>query len=380
MRVLVIIYEFPPVGGGGGRVAEDICRGLVQRGHDVRILTSHLKGLPRREEIDGMHVLRVPVGRREAFKARFLDMFGYILSGFGAGLREISRWKPDIMHVHFAVPSGALALPLSLLTGVPYILTAHLGDVPGGVPDKTERWFRWIFPFTPPIWKAASKVFSVGEFTHGLAKQSYAIDAPVIPNGVDLNLLDPGEITLAVPPRIMFAGRFVTQKNPVQVVRALAHLKDESWECVMVGDGPLRPDVEQEIARHDLTDRFTLTGWITPDEVIEWFSKSDILFMPSLSEGLPVVGVQAVSMGLAVVASRVGGFIDLVEPDFNGFLLDEQDDRMGVDALRELLTSLELLLSFRKNSRQHAKRFDIQDIVDSYEAHMLAVIAKRSEI
>ncbi len=379
MRVLVLIYEFPPVGGGGGRVAEDICRGLIQRGHDVCILTSHLKGLPHHEERDGMQLLRVPVGRKQAFKAGFLDMLGYIVSGFGPGLRLISRWKPDVIHVHFAVPSGALALPLSILTRVPYILTAHLGDVPGGVPDKTERWFRWVFPFTPPIWRKAKKVFSVGEFTRELAKNSYVIEAPVIPNGVDLNLLNPGEIKLGEPPRIMFAGRFVTQKNPVQVVRALSKLKDIPWNCVMVGDGPLREAVEHAIDEHGLKDRFTLTGWITPDEVIAWFARSDILFMPSLSEGLPVVGVQAVAMGLAVVASRVGGFIDLVEPDFNGFLLDGQNAAMGESELRKLLTSPGLLSSFRKNSRQHAAKFDIQHIVDSYETALLDVIGTASE-
>lgn len=159
MRILVLIYEFPPVGGGGGRVAEDICRGLAKRGHELVVLTSHYKGLPRLEPRDGMLIRRIPVGRRVPFKAHFLDMFGYVMIGFFAGLGIILRWKPDVMHVHFAVPSGALALPLAWLTGVPYVLTAHLGDVPGGVPDKTERWFRWIFPLTPPIWKRAAHVF-----------------------------------------------------------------------------------------------------------------------------------------------------------------------------------------------------------------------------
>lgn len=378
MRVLVLIYEFPPVGGGGGRVAEDICRGLAGRGHEVLVLTSHLDDFPREETRDGYEIVRVPVGRKLAYKASFIDMFGYILSGFGPGLRIIKHWKPDVMHVHFAVPSGALALPLSVLTRVPYLLTAHLGDVPGGVPDKTAGWFKWVFPLTPPIWKFASKVFGVSKFTRKLVQESYSLDARVIPNGVDLELLDPGEISVENPPRIIFAGRFVTQKNPIQVVRALAQLQDLPWQCVMVGDGPLREDIEQEIVANGLDDRFTLTGWIAPDEVIDWYAKSDILFMPSLSEGLPVVGVQALAMGLAIVASPVGGFIDLVEPGQNGFLLKEQGVLMGVASLRELLTTPELLIAFRRSSRQIASRFDIQYIVDSYEAEMLAVMQGES--
>ncbi len=49
MKILVLIHEFPPVGGGGGRAAQDICQGLTERGHEVTVLTAHLKGLPKKE-------------------------------------------------------------------------------------------------------------------------------------------------------------------------------------------------------------------------------------------------------------------------------------------------------------------------------------------
>lgn len=215
----------------------------------------------------------------------------------------------------------------------------------------------------------------VSEFTRQLAQASYGVETRVIPNGVDLELLNPGEIILNQPPRILFAGRFVTQKNPVQVVRALAGLRHLPWECVMVGDGPLRAAVETEIERQQLGKRFTLTGWITPDEVIEWFRQCDILFMPSLSEGLPVVGVQALAMGLAIVASRVGGFIDLVEPGRNGFLLDDHSEQTGVAALNELLSEPQKLLAFCQYSRQHARKFDITQIVENYERELMQVIS-----
>ncbi|RME08560.1 MAG: glycosyltransferase family 1 protein [Anaerolineae bacterium] len=374
MRVLVLIYEFPPVGGGGGRVAEDICRGLVQRGHQVRVLTSHFQGLPRREEIDGIQVERVPVGRKLPFKAYLRDMMGYVLCGLLPALRVVRAWKPDVIHVHFAVPSGALAFVVHLLTGVPYVLTAHLGDVPGGVPEKTGRWFRWVAPFTPPIWRRAARVFGVSEFTRRLAEERYRVKVEVLHNGVDLRALDPGEISLSDAPQVVFAGRFVPQKNPLQVVRALDGVRDLPWHCVMVGDGPLRSAVQAEIQARGLEDRFSLPGWVSPDQVIEYLRESDILFMPSVAEGLPVVGVQALAMGLAVLAGRVGGFVDLVEHGRNGFLLDGSEGQsMGVSFLRQLLTDRQLLLRFRRESRLRAQRFDIENIVDAYEQALRAV-------
>jgi len=376
MKVLVLNHEYPPVGGGGGRVSEDIARSLVQRGHEVVLLTAHLEHLEKDSVQDGVRVIRIPSGRKEAFKANFLDMARYILMAIVPGLHWIRSWKPDVIHVHFAVPAGVLAWLLSRLTGVPYVLTVHLGDVPGATPEKTGRWFQWIFPFTPPIWKGAAKICAVSEFTRDLAQKSYALDMHVIPNGVDLVLLDPGKIQVGEPPRLIFAGRFVTQKNPIQVVRTLAAVDDLPWTCMMIGDGPLRPEVENEITRHGLENRITLSGWITSNQVIDRFAQSDILFMPSLSEGLPVVGVQAVAMGLAIVAGRAGGFVDLVEPEVNGYLLEGSSPTAGIPELRLLLSSAPRLQAYRNASRIIARRFDIQEVVIAYE-RVLEIAAQK---
>lgn len=83
----------------------------------------------------GLTFVRLPSKRTEPFAASFRIMLAFDLAGLWAGLAFIRRFHPDIIHAHFAVPAGALAFALSLLTGVPYILTAHLGDVPGGVPE-----------------------------------------------------------------------------------------------------------------------------------------------------------------------------------------------------------------------------------------------------
>lgn len=139
----------------------------------------------------------------------------------------------------------------------------------------------------------------------------------------------------------------------------------------MLGDGPLRAEVEGEIDRLGLRERFILPGWIEPDDVIDWFRRSDILFMPSRSEGLPVVGVQALALGLAVVAGQVGGFVDLVEPGVNGCLFDPDKPEPAADALRALLADPRELLAQREASRRLAGRFDLKQIVAQYEQLLL---------
>jgi glycosyltransferase involved in cell wall biosynthesis len=189
----------------------------------------------------------------------------------------------------------------------------------------------------------------------------------VIPNGVDLDTLKPGRVQLNEPPRIVFAGRFMAQKNPLQLVQTLNELKKLDWQCVMIGDGPLMQEIGQAISELDLRDRFQLPGWIDPQDVLNWFDKSDILFMPSRSEGLPVVGVQALAKGLAIVASRVGGFVDLVDNGKNGYLIPQEDTDAFSTALLSLLSDSNCLLSFRNASLEKAKYFEINQVVKDYE-------------
>jgi glycosyltransferase involved in cell wall biosynthesis len=371
MRILVLIHEFPPIGGGGGRVAEDICGKLAKRGHEVKVLTTHFKGLPYEEQRNGFHVTRFRSLRRQPYQANFLSMALYILAGLLVSLRFIGSFKPEIIHAHFAVPAGALAWMLSRVTGIPYVLTVHLGDVPGGVPEKTDEWFRWVYPFTPKIWRNAKEIVAVSEFTRQLALKKYKEEIQVLPNGVDLNTLMPDQISLNDPPRIVFAGRFMEQKNPLQVVQTLKALRELKWQCVMIGDGPLKEDVRCAINELGLQDRFQLTGWIEPQEVLAWFDRSDILFMPSRAEGLPVVGVQALAKGLAIVASHVGGFVDLVDNDKNGYL-ETEVDRFST-SLSGLLSDSNRLLSFRSASLEKAMSFELEQIVKEYETIFLRV-------
>jgi glycosyltransferase involved in cell wall biosynthesis len=367
LRILVLNYEYPPVGGGGGQASADLARALADRGHSIQVITAGLPGLAARAEEHGVSVRRVATGRRSRFRASFLVMAGYLGGALLPALRLARSWKPDVIHAHFAVPTGALALVVSRLTGAPYVLTAHLGDVPGGVPEKTGRWFRWVYPFTGPIWRGAAAVAAVSEYTRGLAAQHYPVPIVVIPNGVPIGKADSVR-PCGQPPRIVFVGRFQPQKNLLFLVDTLGEVRDLGWRCTLVGDGPLRSQVEQRIAGLDLTARIELTGWVAPEEAARRLSEADLLLMPSLSEGLPVVGIQALSHGLAIVASRVGGLAELVEDGANGWACDPGDAAGFRAALRASLEDPQRLLRMKQASKSMAVRYDIRRVAEAYEA------------
>jgi glycosyltransferase involved in cell wall biosynthesis len=367
VKILVLNYEYPPVGGGGGRACATLCQALVRRGHQVRVITSRAAGLPRREEEAGVSILRVPTGRRNYSRASLAAMVAYLLSAFFPALISLRRWRPDLLHVHFAVPTGALAPLLSRLSGVPYVLTAHLGDVPGGVEEKTGRWFRYIGPFTPPIWKRAAAVVAVSEHTRKLALAHYPVRIEVIPNGEALPPRDPGRLEVGRPPRILFAGRFQAQKNLSGLLRALAGVRDLTWTCDLYGDGPQRAELEGLRADLKLQERVRFHGWVEPRVVMEAMEGSDLLAMPSQAEGLPVVAVQALAQGLAIVATAAGGLAEVVKDGVNGRLVPVGDMDAFVGALRWCLEDEARLLNLKRASLVQAKRFDIEDVAARYE-------------
>jgi glycosyltransferase involved in cell wall biosynthesis len=375
VKILLLCYEYPPVGGGGGRVAAQVAAKLALRGHQIRVLTAGMGHLPRREVRDDIEIVRPRSFRRREDTCTVPEMGLYIVTSLLPVLREAHRWRPDIIHAHFAVPTGPIALAAGIFAGVPYVLTAHLGDVPGGVPEQTDHLFRLLGPFVSPIWRRAQAVTAVSRFVADLASKAYGVEPIVIPNGV--NPIASPEIEVHSPRRIVMVGRLSIQKNPVLAMAALALIKESDWSLEVIGDGPLRSEMQAAAEREGIEERVTLHGWLSHASVAQVMARSDILVMTSLHEGLPMVAIEALQWGLAIVGSQIGGMHDVVEEGKNGFLCELTPSAFA-EKLKGLLATPELLEGMRRASRQKAAAFDLEKIVSAYESVLKESIRKAS--
>jgi len=367
IRILVISHEYPPIGGGGGRVIQDLCEGIASASYNFYVLTAYWGDLPELEESENLIIERIRSHRTQAYRADLLAMACFVWKSFWRALRIIKKWHPDIIHAHFAVPGGASAAVASLLTHTPYIITVHGGDVPGGAPEKTKKWFRFILPFTRFIWKKADKIITVSQQSRQLAQTHYPVNIKVIPNGIDTARYLRTSLKIHDPPCITYIGRFSPEKNAQLVPKILSHLYDLRWKCVMVGDGPQMSRVQTLITKYKLNDRIKLPGWLNPQEVDELLLKCDILLMPSLREGMPMVGLQGLASGSALVMSNVGACPDMVDLEKNGFLIEAGNEEEYAHALRTLLSDPKILKQYKKSSIQKAQEFDIKKIINSYK-------------
>ena len=139
-------------------------------------------------------------------------------------------------------------------------------------------------------------------------------------------------------PRFVAIGRFVEQKGQLVALDALAEVVTTSPQAhlTLIGDGDMRPEIEARIAALGLSNHVTLTGWVDEARILAELQNAHALLMPSFAEGLPMVIMEAMAAGRAVIATYIAGIPELVLPGKTGWLTPAGDASALADAMNEL--------------------------------------------
>ena len=153
--------------------------------------------------------------------------------------------------------------------------------------------------------------------------------------------LDHGPVPIPMAPRLVNIGRIVEQKGQAILVQAVARLLEEGFdvELVIIGDGPMRSDIEALIDRLGLKDHVRVTGYLSNQGVREELLASRALVLPSFAEGLPGVFFEALALGRPVISTYIAAHPELIEPGVNGWLVPAGAVESLVDAMAEALTA-----------------------------------------
>ncbi len=357
-------------------MAKVIAEELVARGHEVRIQTAGMRHLPAHETIDGVEVFRAHSFRRREDRCSVLEMGLFCATSYRPALRHCREWKPDVIHAHFAMPTGLLAWAVHRRTRVPYVLTAHLGDVPGGVPEQTDRLFQLVDPFAQKVWRQAAAATAVSSFVQELAEKAYGRNVTRILNGIDMSDAPAPPGSVGHPRRLIFIGRLNPQKCPLFLIEVLAGLEATDWRMTLIGDGTLMEATRRRAAELDVISRIDFTGWLAGSEVQRHLSNADLILMPSSFEGLPVAAIEALKYGVAIAASDIPGVHDVVTDGVNGLRLPVGDSASWIAGVKSLLADEPRLLAMKKESHQHARTFDLQRITVEYESVLERVVGR----
>jgi glycosyltransferase involved in cell wall biosynthesis len=380
-RILVLTTTLParPDDGTPAFVLE-LAQALSEE-NDLTILAPRVPASAARERLGEVEIRRFPYFPRrfegladgaimpnlQAEPWRIVEVPPLLLGFLRAAAMEVRRTGPDLVHAHWLLPGGALALTLRRLFGVPYIVTAHAADVFRLRAGPFQALKRRIVARAAVV----SPVSLEGAEVLGFSAEE--AERLVVPMGVDVDRIQ-GLVGERAPEngRFLFVGRLVEKKGLDVLLRALAEVPD--GRLVAVGDGPLRGELEALSRELGVSGRVDFAGRQGPSRVAEELRFAHALVVPSRiardgdADGTPVVMGEGMAAGVPVIASRLGGLSEHISSDQTGLLVAPDDPLALADGLRQLLARPEEGSGWANAAQRRVReRLDIRVTAQRYQ-------------
>ena len=270
--------------------------------------------------------------------------------------------KVDVVHAHWLIPQGIVQSFIKK----PYVVTGHGGDVTSlnsGIIKVLKR--RCL--------KRANKVTVVSKYLKSRVQDIADVDdVEIISMGCRVSNFGPqyrveNRFNQGDKKVVLFVGRLAEKKGVRYLIEAM---NDIDAKLVIVGDGPLRAELEDQAKALSLDADFL--GARTHDELREIYASADIFVAPSVKgkdgdmEGLGLVNLEAMSSGLVVIGSRSGGIVEIVEDGVTGLLVDEKNPQQIRDAINRVMSDAELASTLSANALEFVKRYDYPVLAKRY--------------
>lgn len=370
MKIAILVSMFPPKWLGGSELdAQNIARHLAQDGHDVRVITSYDKGLLKENREEGFFIYRISYP-----KIKFL---GVILFWIKC-LFLLKKIGPEVVHSQ----GIQMAFPCFLAKkffNISYIVYGQGFDV----------YFNWKFK------KIISKLVlenaqAVVTLTQNMKKELGAYNIKnifIIPDGVELskfeNLSKAGirkELKINDDENvIIFVGSLKAVKGIKYLIEAINIVKEKNpkLRLLLIGDGEEKKELERLVEKLGLKKIIGFVGKINNEEVPKYMIASDVLVMPSLSEGLSVAVLEAMASGLPVVATKVGGLPEIIKDGENGFLVEPKNPKQIAERILYLLSDDGIRKAIFLNNKEKSKNYSWDSIVNKLIAVYFLCLSKK---
>ncbi len=336
---------------------------LKKAGVEIQVLAPAYKGL-KSHDIDGTHVNRfryAPASweiltHEEGAPSKMaskpwlqLLAIPYIINGFFQCIRICRKWRPDVIHAHWPFPHAYIALGAAKLFKIPLVLNFH------GAELLLIRKKKWVKPLLKFAIGQAQAIFANSSFTAGKIKALRNVNVEWSPYGTTLEdnkdesgvILSETKDPVTIVPhpvngkfKILFVGRHIERKGICYLIEAAKHLPRDKFEIRIVGVGDLTEQLKQQAAAVNDGAEIIFTGKLSPEDLANEYKTANVFTLPAIvdhkgdTEGLGVVLIEAMELGLPIVASNVGGIPDVVVNGESGILVPEKDPVALADAFK----------------------------------------------
>lgn len=358
--ILLLNYEYPPLGGGAGNATYYILREYADfSDFQITLVTASTASARLEKPADNITIHFLDIGKRGSLHYQSnRDLIQYTWKAWRFCRRWIKNNPVDLVHAFFSIPGGLIARTL----GLPYIVSLRGSDVPFYNPrfywlDKLilKRLHYWI-------WRGTQQVIANSQGLRSLALQSYPKqEISVIPNGVDVDEFSP----LADKPthdqlRLISTGRLIERKGYPILFEALVGM--DNVTLTLVGDGDQREYLQNLADEYRLQVDFK--GLVPHTELPSLLRAADLFVLPSINEGMPNAALEAMACGLPVILTDTGGSLELVSN--NGIIVPKGDASALQEAVLKYKQNPALLQSHSACSRKIAENMSWQNVAESY--------------
>lgn len=338
----------------------------------VDLFLAHATFLVRRPVVTLRTLLHLLTRPHPDLKSRLKTALHFATGVYAAYF--LRQRPPDLIHAHFVDRAATVALVASRLLDTRYSATAHANDIyvdPVLLPEKIAgaKFVATCTGYNKSHLENIAGSRQKGKIRliyHGLDVRQYANDPDAIRNGL---------------PTILSVGQLKEKKGFIYLIDACRRLRDEgrSFQCIIVGEGPLRTALEAEIERADLQNIVRLCGAMSHQEVIEQYRQATVFALPCIlsadgdRDGIPNVILEAMAMGLPAVSTRHSGIPEVITDGYNGRLVPPQDGAALASALGELIDDVTARQELGRRARTTVEqRFSVHTNVDQLIAEFQA--------
>ena len=402
LRIVCPTYWYPQhASDTQATYVHDINRHLVRRGHSVTVVTPGDPSLPRSDSFDGVEIVRFPMelppdltyGRVAQSQVSWLGKFArlavmahYLEAQHRAIMVEARENGADVIHAHWAIPTGPAAVMAARKLQVPSVITMHGGDVyvnPEQGYDFPTRWY-----VRPPLRWTLRHAGALTAITEDCRQHALRAGAPpehirLVFNGTDLRRFSPengNRNELRFGPNMIFACRQLFPRKGIRfLLEAGAQLKPQypDLKIVLAGDGFERPALAQLADELGIGSDVTFLGWVPNAELPPYYRAAAVSVIPSLEEGFGIPAAEAMSCEMAVVANDAGGLPEVVEHNVTGLVVPRGDSAALAQAIGSLLSDPQRRRQMGQAGRARAlKLFDWDRTAEQFEELYREVAAR----
>lgn len=353
MNIVFFTDTFIPQVNGVANTVYRSAKSLADLGHNILVCTISKNSEEELNKItgSGIKVLTLPSIDSHIYKGERLSI------PLGLSLKELRKFKPDIIHTHTPFSAGWEAVICSKKLKIPLVGTHHtffnhyLKYI--HLDYKLVEKFSW--KYTVGYYNRCNIVLSPTQsLADGLKENNLKRDIEIVPNPVDIDKYCPTTKDKSHKKTLLYMGRVSYEKSIDQVIKATSIVKNtiHDIKLIIVGDGPEKENLIKLSSDLGLQNNIVFTGFIYGDDLIKTLQSGDIFLSGSKSENMPLAVLESMAIGLPILSVSSLGMVEIVKDNENGFLLSPDNPEEMAEKILYLLNDDQKLKEFSQKSRE----------------------------